>query len=61
MCNLHQAEADEDSLIISTGLEVAESEQVPVVAVGTDRLAGNAYCSCEGFHCRNHTIHSLRG
>ena len=25
-----------------TGLEIAESEQVPVVAVGTDRLAGNA-------------------
>ena len=39
-----QAEADADTLIISTALHVAESAEVPVVVIGTDRhrLTGHA-------------------
>ena len=38
MAEIHiiQAKADVDTLIVSTAFTVAETEEVPVVAVGTD-------------------------
>jgi len=34
--NVKQAETDADSLIVSTALALAESEDLPVIVVGTD-------------------------
>ena len=63
-----QAEADADTLIVSTGLTVAETEKVPVVVVGTDidllamlvvraSLAIDTYMKC----CSNPAIVFLVG
>ena len=52
-----QAEAGATTLIVSTAQAVAESEQVPVVVVGTDTdLTGHASCSGNHFHRYAHAM-----